>query len=564
MRTLAIYLRDARLIYWLRFRLYLRMFRRNPSILAGLALSLVGIIPGSIWLFMWVFITLLRLPREFAGAFLTGILFFFYSIWFISGFLNLEMEESLDITKLIVYPVSFRRLFIATWLTSLFELPFLYTAFIYTAILIAFSHRVTSFFVVALSLIVFHLHTVSLFKFASQLNLGIVRNRLANLALGLIILLTIATALYILAQNAFSSAKLKESLNIEMLRPLLDSQFWKLIGFLPPGLIAKSIISAGQGNLILPFVNLFIVLLLTAIIVILAGAIMERIYLRAVITGEIKPRESSSKGARIIFSIPSVSGLLSRIRNPAISAVAEKELKSYIREPALLSLVASPIFLPVIISVFFFLAGNELQSILPTKVIFLILSALVSFTWAGISLNIFGIEKASVQYLLLSSATRSSIFLGKNLVLSLLATVINLLIFTGFGVIFKNLNDAIVAFLATQTTLPAILGTGNAVSVLFPIPIGMKEWRPLPRSFTRGLSYTFLLAVVQGMSLLVVAPAFILIWLPLLLGKPAFLLLTLPTAILYSSFIYVALLSGSESLMLKLEERVISALKPYE
>jgi len=564
MKTLAIYLRDARLIYWLRLRLYLRMFRRNPSILAGFVLSLVGVIPGSVWLFIWLLITLLHVPAQFASAFLMGILLFFYSLWFLSGFLNLEMEESLDITKLLVYPLSLRRLFIATWLTSPIELPFLHAVFIYAPILIAFSHSVASFLVALLSLIIFHFHAVCLFKFASQLNLAIIRNRLANLALVLLILFVLASALYVVAQNLPSKTSAHEGSLLETFRPLFDSQFWKLLGFLPPGLISKSIVSASQGNFAVPAINLFIVLLLTGVIVILAGAIMERVYLRAVITGEIKPRESLRKRARSASSFPGLTKLPLLLRNPAISAVVEKELKSYIREPALLSFIASPLLLPAIIGISFILAGKELQAILPRDITFLILTALVSFTWAGISVNIFGIEKAGVHHLLLSSASRRAIFLGKNLVLCVSATILNFIVFAVLGLMFRNLSDAVLGFLTTEASLPATLGAGNTVSVLFPVPIGMREWRPLPRSFTRGVAYTFLLAVVQAMALLMIAPVFILIWLPSLLGKPAFLLVTLPSAILYSSFIYLGLLPASESLMLKLEERLINALRPYD
>src|SRR5439155_20223249 len=118
-----------------------------------------------------------QLPPEPAETVLRVVLLVIYLIWLLSPLLGYALSDSYDITKLFLYPITSRQIFVGAILGSILDFPVLLLLPTLLAALVAFTHNIAGAVLVFLSLVLFLFHTLSLTQALLLLTAGVLRSR---------------------------------------------------------------------------------------------------------------------------------------------------------------------------------------------------------------------------------------------------------------------------------------------------------------------------------------------------------------------------------------------------
>src|SRR5947209_1398598 len=166
-----------RLLFWLKWKLLWRGYRRSMSAAVGASLAILVFMP-------------IALVIAFASAFgfghlappnneqlLRGVLLVIYLFWVMSPLLGYALSDSYDITKLLLYPVTARQLFTGAILGSLIDFPVLLLLPTLVAILIGFTSGPAALLLVLPAVALFLFHTLSLSQAIMLASAGVLRSR---------------------------------------------------------------------------------------------------------------------------------------------------------------------------------------------------------------------------------------------------------------------------------------------------------------------------------------------------------------------------------------------------
>ena len=90
-----------RLLFWLKWKLLWRGYRRNMSAAVGAILALVCFLPMSLGIAIGCGAGFLHLPPPNNEHLLRGVLLLVYLIWLLTPLLGYALSETYDITKLL-------------------------------------------------------------------------------------------------------------------------------------------------------------------------------------------------------------------------------------------------------------------------------------------------------------------------------------------------------------------------------------------------------------------------------------------------------------------------------
>ena len=428
--------------------------------------------------------------------------------------LSIGGSKQFDAGKLLMYPITLRKLFAVDFLS---ELTMLHSVFALPAVLAISigvglgSGNLTRSLVVAVPAILFG---VALSKWMSTIIGSLVRRRRAR-GETLVALLGAVIGLGAAVVGQLAPMLLQYAESIRSLR-------WT-----PPGAVTFLLLADPADNTF-AYGGLFFLLCAYAIILIAATYWIAR---RAALGVEGRRKRKAAVDPNL--AIEGYSGWKLPFVSTELSAIVEKELRYAMRNAQVRMIAIMPVLLIVIRLVNwrsletdapapptdFLTYGSGLIATGGILYVFLIL--------AGLSCNGFAFEGSGMRTLILSPVDRRKILLGKNIAITIIALVFSIALLTLNGIVFRDQPSSDLLFVAMSfVTFAAISSTvGNWLSIRFP-----KHMR-----FGKRMN-------VSGMAGVLLIPLIILLSLPPLLATLVGYL-TQSTLNLYLTMLVLALLS---------------------
>lgn len=402
-----------RALLGLRLRLVRRQFEREPGRVVGFVLFLV--IFGPLLLLAaaasaFVYIAAPQpWPVQTLGLVLTGL----WLAWIVLPLLAFRTNEGLDLSRLLVYPLSTRDLVASALLGTLLDGPSYVTLPFFLAALVGWLHEPWLLIILLPALLLAYLLMMAAGQLVLTASTGVLRSRrFRDLAVVLFSLL--GSSCYFINRGLEAWVRAVDAAELGQLEPLL------FLRWLPPGACAQAVDAAAQGDwsgalLWLGYAAAWLALLLWAwwklLLRMTTGA--------AVWSPPAPPRKTQRQSIGVTDRIAAVGfGWLSA---PA-QAMLAKELKLAWRVPqrriGLLQSVLAPFAL--IVAIFF--GEMDALSRLPEWTA-AGLPAIMLFAAWGLSSNMLGMESRGLATLLLTPAPRWQLLLGKGLAYALMALI---------------------------------------------------------------------------------------------------------------------------------------------
>ena len=401
--------------------------------------------------------------------------------------LSLGGGKQFDAGKLLMYPVTLRKLFAMDFIS---ELTTLHSVFLVPAVIAMFvgaglgTGNLSSMLMAAIPAVLFG---VALSKWLST-TIGSVLRRKRGRGETIIALIGAIAGLGAAAVGQVAPILFKHAESFRGLR-------WT-----PPGAATFLLISDSENDP-LPFAVAFLTLSAYAIALIVATYWIAR---RSALGLERKQKRRASVEQT---AGEGYSGWQLPFLPPDLSAIVEKELRYALRNAQVRMMALMPLIIIVIrlanrqrfggagrgFSTGFATYGSGLLLIGGMIYVFLIL--------AGLSSNLFAFEEGGMRTLILSPVDRRKILLGKNLVLTLIALVFATALLILNFILFRDITLDNLLFLSLTFVIFASISAivGNWLSIRFP-----KRMRYGKRLNVSGVAGLFLIPLVV---LLMIPPA---------------------------------------------------------
>lgn len=402
--------------------------------------------------------------------------------------LSLGGGKQFDAGKLLMYPITLRKLFAMDFIS---ELTTLHSVFLVPAVIAMFigaglgTGNLSSMLIAAIPAVLFG---VALSKWLST-TIGSVLRRKRGRGETIIALIGAVAGLGAAAVGQVAPILFKHAESLRGLR-------WT-----PPGAATFLLISDSENDP-LPFAVAFLTLSAYAIALIVATYWIAR---RAALGLERKQKRRAS--TEQTADSEGYSGWQLPFLPPDLSAIVEKELRYALRNAQVRMMALMPLIIIVIrlanrksfgatgrvFSTGFATYGSGLLLIGGMIYVFLIL--------AGLSSNLFAFEEGGMRTLILSPIDRRKILLGKNIVLTLIALVFATALLILNFILFRDITPDNLLFLSLTFVIFASISAivGNWLSIRFP-----KRMRYGKRLNVSGVAGLFLIPLVV---LLMIPPA---------------------------------------------------------
>jgi hypothetical protein len=459
-------------LIWLKWRLLRNSLRSSKAVVNRVA-SILGML---IALFLALIVALilgfaaygLSQPETLGNAFRhtatrdvsasTEFIFFsmfgfIYLMWATVP-LSIGGSKQFDAGKLLMYPITLRKLFAVDFLS---ELTTLHSVFAIPAVIaiclgVAFGTGHTT--AAPLAAVPAILFGVALSKWLSTTIGSLFRRKRAR---GETLVALIG------AVAGLGAAVLGQ------IAPILfqHAESFQSLRWTPPGAAAYLLI--GPPNDAAGYALAFITLSAYGVALVIATYLIAR---RAALGMEGRRRQ---KAAVVAETATGYSGWQLPLASPELSAIVEKEMRYAMRNAQVRMMALMPLVLLVVRvmntkkwwgtaspSNSFLTYGSGLLATGGVLYVFLIL--------AGLSCNHFAFEEGGMRTLILSPIDRRKILLGKNIAITLLAVIFATILLTLNAIVFRDFDAATLLFVALSFVSFAALSAmmGNWLSIRFP------------------------------------------------------------------------------------------------
>lgn len=473
-------------------RLTLRQFSKEPGRLVGLFLSALFFVPVVLLISAGSYFGYVRLPGVLPGELLGGVLTLLWLVWLLLPLIAFSINESMDLTRLLVYPLSAGELISAALLGTFFELPIYLVLPFFVAVGVGwYEPSVLPVILVGLLLALGHL--VMIYQLMLVAAGGLLRSRRFRDVM-IVVLSLLGFSCYLISRSLEFVARrfFADPANLADVRALTVLQW------LPTGASARAIQQAAVGEWIGAWGWLAYAALL------LAGVVWlwHRLFLRMVTGGGflVLRRTDRAPQQRIEDAFPDdntiarPNRLIARLIPYPLRVLCLHELRRSWRIPQRRIGLIQGLLSPFIFGGIFFF--NRFDTSLETQPdwISLLLPAYTVFSIWLIGMNMLGWEGRALSTLLCTPVPRRTIFLGKSLgILSLMAAPVGIL--SAVLLIITRSWWSVAGAGAALGAAAAVLGALSVLSVLFPYPVNLESVRR-QSSFSSGGCLTALANLV--------------------------------------------------------------------
>ncbi|MBI1850210.1 MAG: hypothetical protein HYR85_07680 [Planctomycetes bacterium] len=561
---------QLRLLLALRFKLAFRLHSARGRILSGILL-LVTLVPMSILLAWGMSKWFQGMSPNLRNEALHFLYFAVFVVWVTSPLLGFRANEFFDSTKLFVFPVSHRTVFLATLLgsftngTLLFFLPSMVTA----TLTIREDLHPAGGGTVACRLLILLPALVLVAQTAIQcLTLGLLNllrsRRFRDVT---VILAAVFAALAYLGFRLFV-----ERLGASQIVHFLSADLSRFLVVSPSYWISRAMIALPTEGVMGALSGLVPAAALTVALVVLGAWLQKKAYFGEIPFAQSPKREAAR--AKRESEQPS-----SHVLPDDVGAVCAKELRLLRREPAVKTQLisqASYLVIPIVLSIISphrrHDDGDVSNSGAVVPFIFPGLLAALSLAESFLFLNLFGLEGPGINLLFSTPMPRRRIFFGKDVAYVGLFGAVNTLVLMVLSVVMKfvlgaswieTLSDFFVFSFLGLTLLVVLVSLGNVFSVLLPMRVVARGRRALSQQSVEreGCAKGVLRALSLVAVMIYLFPVVFLLILPrppISLVGPWFYAVSVPVAIAYAAITWIISLRIGESLLAKRESRLLA------
>jgi len=558
-----------RLVFLLRlkFRLASRVYIENPvqraKKMAGLLIGglFIGLPSIGIAVVCGMLFVLASppIPERLLLVVLAGI----YSIWLLCSLIGQAFDDSLDVTKLALFPLSARRLLTGMTLSSMVNIPNVAMYPLFVAILIGFTRDIPSFLVTSFAILLFFFHILSLGQIVLLLNAGSLHQRHRRDRLRVVThLLHVSLFVAMYTVWAYFMLHLESS---ELMRwdSLLTGTLWDVLVYFPPGYATHAIVSGSIGDLGQTTFSFGMLAGVTALTFFLAGWLVDWLNAREP-SGEKKKRLYANVKHKDLTSDHPMASRLRALFPVPVLAVVRKEIRYLFREPYFKIVgisVVFTIYMPLLF-IYVFLemgfADSGYSSYLKALVWLSTLPVLLPE--AAVVFNLWGHEGSAVSTLFLFPAERKHLLQGKQISLFLIFVPVNLTYAILICLLLGSWSLFLPLALWFVLSFVILLGVGMYVSGKAPVIVVTSKmaWSNL-LGFVDLIQFVAFAIVVLPVSLPVLAG----VLLPAYWVDPVWYLVSIPLTIVYTMLCYRFSFRRNLRDLPEREQDVLFALSPH-
>jgi ABC-2 type transport system permease protein len=526
-------------LLWLRWTLGLRVYRRNvSSVIGAIAMVFFVLLIGAGSAFA-TGLGYLALPRAAAAQLLFATLAGLYIAWTALPIIQYTVNEGLDVSRLATYPLTRAERMIALTLATLLDPPVFIIAALFVAVGVGWYAGPLSLAIVIPALLLLYIHITGLSQMTVAALVGMLRSRrYRDLSVVIFALISVACSL----SGQFATALLR---NVNSLQLLSRLDIGRYTQWAPPGMAARAIIQASQGDMRGALLWLLALLALTPVLLGAWAWTLDR--------GVTSPESAGSARARRVRAPTTTSQARAvapgapRRRpwvSPVVMAVTGKDLRYLWRDPQIKASLLSSLVLLLIVFAPNLARGNDstpppefFTSVFSgTQPLLAPLPALLIVL--TLAMNSLGLERQGLRTLMLFPTKSLDIFWGKNLAVALVSLVAQAALISVSCVITGSWALWPVAFGGGIAGTLTLLGAGNVTSALLPLRVRSLATGASNISSNNGCLRSVISLVALWSTLFALAPVFVLLLGPLLLLHRWWFIVTVPLALLYGFAIY--------------------------
>lgn len=552
-----------RLLFWLKWTLMLRGYRRSPMSALGVIFAVLFFLPVSIGIAVASGLGFRVLDPPWNEHLLRAVLLGVYLFWILGPLLGYALNDAYDVTKLLVYPLSARQIFTGAILGSVVDFPVLLLLPTLIAVLLGFSSGVIGAVLVFLTVALFLFHTLSLSQAVILASAGMLRSRRYR------DILVVALPLFWMSYYIITRTLGEQLARVDIAR-FLRSPIWEGINLLPSGFAARAIAAAGRGEFLPALGFLLLLLLCTTATIYLAGWLIEKVYAGEVISPAVRKRAAEPAARaperpapRPAAAVPS-AGISGLRLPPVVEAVMDKEIKYIFRDPYFKLRMMSLVYMLFIVG-FAFLRGRSASGFGNHR---------PTIAWAGsgwvllsemsMVFNLFGTEGGAATFLFMFPSSRRQILIGKNLTLFTALSVVNLVFLLILAALAGVPQMFGALFCWMELALGVSVAAGNLMSIWFPHRAVARGWRMQQQSASMGCGYAFLTMGGSMATVVLMLPVLLALLAPTFWISPLWHALTIPVMIAYVAGLYLLSLHLAEPLLIRREIEVMSRVSAEE
>jgi hypothetical protein len=592
--------RYLRLLFWLKGKLLLRGYRRSASEVVGTLVLVLIFLPISLGIAYFCGTKFLNASPQDSENLLRILLLGIYLFWLLTPMLGYSLNDSYDVTKLFVYPLSMRQIFSGALFGAILDRPTLLLLPTLLSIFIGYGSSLLSGIATLLAILLFLFHTLGLSLAILMAGAGVFQSRKFRDAAAVAI--PAIWIVYYVIKNIMQG----QGSGVDVGKAFLRSGTWEGLNYLPPGFAARAIVASQQGHYGEVVLYLSILGGMTCGTIYLASWLLQKIYAgetlstpssrqvhkpALAISDSVSTATSSALSGSSILSTaapqststaPSsashavdaakkparpgkVASALLQMLPPVVRAMLIKEFHYIQRDPyykIILVNLIYPILLPIFVSVQGRVGGGVYLGSIGWFA-----AGLMTLSQMQLCCNIFGVEGSAITLLFLFPCPRKQILIGKNLSLFLFLSLLNLLFVISIGVFTRQISQLGVLLCWAELSLIMNLAVGNLFSIYFPLRVVMRGWRVKPPKTGRGCAYGLLYMMVMALNFVILIPVMAALLVPTSrwLGVDSLWLgLTIPLAVTYVLGIYAFALYIAEPLLIRREIEITGKVSQEE
>ncbi len=551
-----------RQLLWLRWKLTLRGFTRSRSTLIGSIIGMLIVGPYALALAGGLGFGLVKLDIPLGENALRGALLLVAGIWTIGPILGFQLNEAQDITRLFVYPVPVRKLFLGAIAGCLLDLTTILLIPTLLAVIVgAAFHGLTGALIAVVAMPLFLFQTLAASQGVTLALQGVLQSRKWRDVALLIVPLFWMTWQFGMQNIGRSAGKTNWT-------AFLGSTTWDVLSFLPPGLAARAVGAGMKGLWPLAIAYLGALGLITIATFMVSSWLVSKAY-EGEAVGVPAPQHSSpspSLRSGSAFRGTKGGGPEGRGRwmreSGVVQAVFQKEWYVFTRDPYFRLMAMNFVYMLGFGAFMAFSRGkNDAADGLGftearTTMALWLATSLTLFQQSILSYNIFGPEANAATLLFAFPVRRRELLIGKNLANLSALLPLNLAAVIVLCATLKRLD-------MLPILLPWMLGAsvlmtavGNAVSVMIPYRVSTQGFKA--RQSSGGVGYGFASLGISLAALVLYAPILAAVLVPHFWIGTSWLPLTVPLALGYAGGLYFLSLRLTEPWLLEREQEIIA------
>lgn len=522
-----------RWLFWLRWKLFVRGFTREKSRIITTIIMVVFTLPLFVGVAAGTFLAYRFAPSpaniEVLFLVLTGV----YLLWIVLPLLEFTVNEGLDVSKLMLFPLTRLELMVSLVYSSLLDIPMFGLMLIFLAVIAGWAISIPATLFTIVAMLIFYVQVVGI----SQLVLALLMRTLQSRRfrdLSILFIALFTTSCYLLQQFALRGIASNGFIN-----SLMHSTFSTYLQWLPPGMTARAIQQAVQGNWGLSAAWLLASLVVAFVVLYLWQLVLQRSLSTPEVGGAVRTRRRTANVAEdspVPATAPALSSLWQRLISQQTRTITIKEWKYFWRDPQLKATLFTSMIYIIVVIVGPILGASGTSSGDNWNTLIFVAPLAVFFAMFALSFNCLGMERQSLTTLFLFPIEPRRILFGKNLAVATLGIAELVLLEVIGGTLAHNWSLALPALVMGLAGIGVVLGCGNFSSVFLP-----QRMRQMQRGFqatgassgSAGCLRGLLSLAMMVVTAIILLPVAIALFVPLFFHSQWIWVFSIPAALLY-------------------------------